>query len=541
MTDVPEPHAPPAQSLSALAPLKTPAFRLLWTAGLLSNTCLWLNDVAAAWLMTTLTTSPVIVALVSSAATLPMFLLGLPSGAVADIVDRKRYLLVTQAWVGSVAILTALAVGSGVINATLLLVLTFANGAGLAMRLPVMAAIVPTLVDKAQLPAALALNGVAMNASRIIGPTLAGVIIASAGSTYVYILNAVLATIVGVLVLRWKHEPQTTSALPGERFLGAMRVGVQYVRQSQRMRVVLLRVMLFFVQSSALMALLPLLARRMHGPSAGAFSMLLAAMGAGAITAALSMPRLRQRYTPDQMMRRGSLIHAAASITVAFAPNLWVAVPAMFFAGTAWLAVANSLSISAQMALPDWVRARGMSIFQMSLMGSSAIGSALWGQVAGFSGVQAGVTIGSCAGVVAMLLLRHVKLSDASLDDLTPQRTWTPPVSAVPVDPDAGPVLVTIEYFVDPGRVDDFKAVMQDSRRTRLQHGALAWELFRDSADPRRWIEYFIDESWVEHLRRFDRTTAGDVALRERRLAFHVGDRPPVVSRFVAEPMRRPS
>ena len=264
-------------------------------------------------------------------------------------------------------------------------------------------------------------------------------------------------------------------------------------------------------------------------------------MGAGAIVAALTMPRLRERYSPDRLMRRGTLIHAAASVTVAFAPNLWVAAPAMFFAGTAWLAVANSLSISAQMALPDWVRARGMSIFQMSLMGSSALGAALWGQVAGLTGVQTGVVIGSCTGVLAMLLLRHVTLSDASVDDLTPQRTWTPPVSAVPVDANAGPVLVTIEYFVDPERIDDFKAVMEHSRRTRLQHGALAWELFRDSADPKRWIEYFIDDSWVEHLRRFDRVTAGDVALRARRLAFHVGDKPPVVSRFIAEPLRRAS
>ena len=225
--------APP----SSLAPLKGPVFRMLWLAWLAANVTMWMNDVAAAWLMTTLTDSAVMVALVQAASTLPVFVLGLPSGALADIVDRRRYFAVTQLWVACVALLLCLASLAGALSAPLLLALTFANGIGLAMRWPVFAAIVPDLVPRHELPAALALNGVAMNMSRVIGPVLAGALLAGAGSAAVFALNAVLAIVAFVLILRWKSQ-RKVSALPGERFLGAMRVGLQHVAQSPRMRAV---------------------------------------------------------------------------------------------------------------------------------------------------------------------------------------------------------------------------------------------------------------------------------------------------------------
>lgn len=523
-------------STTAWAPLSLPVFRMLWGAWVVANTTMWMNDVAAAWLMSTLTPSPVMVALVQTASTMPVFLLGLGSGALADILDRRRFLVVTQFWVSGTATLLCLATLSGVIDPVLLLVLVFLNGVGLAMRWPVYSAIVPNLVPRVQLPAALALNGVAMNASRIIGPIVAGALIASAGTEYVFVLNAVLSLAAALVILRWKTEKKT-SALPGERFLGAIRVGVQYVRQSDRMRSVLLHVVIFFSQSTALIALLPLLARRIDDGSAMTFTVLLASMGVGAIASAFVLPRFRGR-TRDELLRNGSQVQAAAMTAVAFSPNLWLALPMMMIAGGAWLISANSLSVSAQLALPDWVRARGMSIYQVALMGGAGLGAALWGQVAAWSDERISIAAAAVVGTGLLWLTRRHTIDGGVEEDLTPQ-SWKAPITRHPVDPGAGPVLTMIEYRIDPARVDEFRSVMQETRRSRLRGGALSWELFRDTLDPDRFIEYFVDENWVEHLRRFDRFTASDIALRQRRLALHVGDEPPKVTRSIAETLER--
>ncbi len=521
-----------AASLSPLAPLTVPVFRMLWLTWVAANTCMWMNDVAAAWLMTTLTTSPILVALVQSASTLPVFLLGLPSGALADILDRRRYFIATQFWVAAVALVLCVAIMAGGMTAPLLLALTFANGIGLAMRWPVFAAIVPELVSRPQLPAALALNGVAMNASRIIGPLLAGAIIASAGSAWVFVLNAVLSVISGLVIMRWKrtHVP---SPLGRERLGSAMRVGVQFVRQSPRMRAVLWRISIFFLHATALMALLPLLAKGLEGGGAGTFTLLLASMGAGAITAAMFLPRLRQAMARDVLVMRGTMLQAAATAVMAVAPNVYVAVPAMFVGGMAWITTANSLSVSAQLALPNWVRARGMSIYQMSIMGATALGAAVWGQVATLTDVHTSLGLAAATGVVAMALVQRLVADRSIEEDLSPSHAFKAPVANAP--PGAGHLVVTIEYFIDPDRATEFRAVMQESRRSRLRQGALGWQLLHDISQPARYVERIEDESWTEHLRRFDRVTASDVALRERKLAFHVGDAPPRVTRWAVE------
>ncbi len=521
-----------AASLSPFAPLSVPVFRMLWLTWVAANTCMWMNDVAAAWLMTTLTTSPILVALVQTASTLPVFLLGLPSGALADILDRRRYFIATQFWVAAVALVLCVAILAGGMTAPLLLALTFANGIGLAMRWPVFAAIVPELVSRAQLPAALALNGVAMNASRIIGPLLAGAIIASAGSAWVFVLNAVLSVLSGLVIMRWKrtHVP---SPLGREKLPSAMRVGLQFVRQSPRMRAVLWRISIFFLHATALLALLPLLAKGLEGGGAGTFTLLLASMGAGAITAAMFLPRLRQSMARDVLVIRGTALQAAATGVMAVAPNVYVAVPAMFVAGMAWITTANSLSVSAQLALPNWVRARGMSIYQMAIMGSTALGAAVWGQVATVTDVHVSLGIAAATGVVAMALVQRLAADRSMEEDLSPSRAFKAPVADVP--PGAGHLVVTIEYFIDPARAAEFRVVMQESRRSRLRQGALGWQLLHDISQPARYVERIEDESWTEHLRRFDRVTASDVALRDRKLAFHVGDAPPRVTRWSVE------
>jgi MFS family permease len=525
---------PSAAPVSPIGPLRQPVFRMLWLAWLAANVTMWMNDVAAAWLMTSLTSSVVMVALVQAASTLPVFVLGLPSGALADIVDRRRYFAITQLWVALVAVVLGVLSFAGYLSAPLLLALTFANGIGMAMRWPVFAAIVPELVSRDDLPAALALNGIAMNMSRVIGPIVAGALLAGAGSPYVFLLNAVLSVVAFALILRWKGQ-RKASALPGERFVGAMRVGLQHVMQSPRMRIVMTRVFLFFLQSTSLTALLPLVARQLGG-GASTFTLLLAAMGCGAITSALFLlPRLRTRLGRDEFVRYGTVIHALASVVVALSPSLWLSLPAMFVAGGVWLSVANSLTVVAQMSLPNWVRARGMSIYQMALMGGSAAGAALWGYVADHSSVPASLIAAALIGPAVLLATRRLTVGNVVDEDLTPAQATVNFTPAIELHPDAGPVMVTVEYQIDPARAEAFAAVMRETRRARLRQGALSWGLFRDAAEPGRYIEYFVDESWVEHQRRHERFTAADVGLRERRLGFHVGPQPPRVQRYVAD------
>lgn len=505
---------------------------MLWSAWLTANVCMWMNDVASAWVMTSLTTSPIWVALVQTASTLPVFLFGLPSGALADILDRRRYFIFTQFWVAATAIALFAAIVSGVMTAPLLLALTFANGIGLAMRWPVFVAIVPSLVSRPELPAALALNGVAMNASRIVGPLIAGALIASAGSAYVYLLNAALSLIAGFVIMRWRHE-HVPSPLGRERLSRAMRVGVQFVLQSARLKAVLLRVSVFFFHSTALLALLPLVARGLHDGGAATFTLLLASMGGGAIIAVMFLPRLRQATSRDVLVMGGAVLQAASTAVVALSPGVSIAVPAMFMAGMAWITTANSLSVSAQLSLPDWVRARGMSIFQMGIMGASALGAALWGQLATVTSVQTSLLIAGFSGVLAMVAAYWLVIDRDMEEDLTLSRALKAPNAEVP--PENGHIMAMIEYHIDPQRAAEFRLLMEASRRSRLRQGALKWDLLEDIADPGRFVEQILDESWTEHLRRFERVTASDVALRERKLAFHLGESPPLVTRYVVK------
>jgi MFS family permease len=397
-------------AVMAFEPLRLPVFRTLWLAWMMANTIMWMNDVAAAWLMTSLATSAVWVALVSAAATLPVFVLGLPSGALADMVDRRRYFMATQWWVAAIACVTGIAVVAGWMTAPLLLVLTFANGMGMAMRWPLFAAIVPDIVPRAHLPQALALNSVAMNSARILGPLLAGALIAAAGSEWVFVVNAAFSVAAGWLIMRWpREEDLQLRSRTRQDFVSAIGVGVRFVRSSPAMRAVLLRITLFFLHSTGLVALMPLVARGLPGGTARTFTLLLACMGAGAICAALQMPRTRRFVAVRHLILYGTVLQAVGMLAVAHAPSLWLALPALFISGLGWFSVANSLTVSAQAALPDWVRARGMSIFQMSLMGAMAGGAALWGQVATWTSVQDSLSIASGSAVLLMFLAdRHV-------------------------------------------------------------------------------------------------------------------------------------
>ena len=528
---LPAPEEPRVERASAWAPLRVPTFRMLWLVWLASNTCMWMNDVAAAWVMTSLTTSPMLIALVQTASSLPVFLLGLPSGALADILDRRRYFMVTQFWIAANAAVLFVVAFLDMLTAPLLLALVFTNGIGLAMRWPVYAAILPEVVPRSQLGDALALNAVAVNTSRVVGPLAAGAIIAAAGDHWVFGLNFVMSIIAGFVLYRWKRETKP-SVLPGERFIGAMRLGFQFVRESRRMRDALVRTASFFLHSTAIFALLPLVAKGLEGGGAGTFTILLAALGAGAITTATQLPRIRTRWNRDRIVLMGSIWNAFGIAALALAPNIWVAAPAQFVSGAAWIMVANSVTIAAQLALPDWVRARGMAIYQMAIMGGSALGAAIWGKLAELTSIP--VSLGAAAGsmLVALAFTRHRTLEGS--EDHTPTHPFDEPVPARVVELDEGPVMVTIEYLIDPGRSTEFDAVMSETRSARLRAGAVSWGLFEDLQRPGRWVEYFACDTWADYLRRFDRFTAADEKLQHRRHALHIAEEPPRISRFVA-------
>ncbi|TXI12409.1 MAG: MFS transporter [Polynucleobacter sp.] len=528
----------PAQELIKWwAPLKFTTFRMLWIVWLTANTCMWMNDVAASWLMTSLTTSATMIALVQTASNLPVFLLGLPSGALADIFDRRKYFLFTQIWVAVNACVLFITVAFDLLNPSSLLLLTFLNGVGLAMRWPVFAAIVPQLIPKDHLSPALALNGIAMNTSRIIGPILAGAVIAYAGIAEVFALNVIFSIMAAVIIYRWQFQAEV-STLPGERFIGAMRVGWQYIGQSKRIKTVLLRVFFFFMQSSALLALLPLIAKDHFGGDAQTFTLLLACLGFGAVLAASQLPRIRSGWNRTQLANAGSITQAISSIGVIFCPEVWMALPLLIISGMAWICVANSLTISVQLCLPNWVKARGMSFYQVSLMGGSALGAALWGKVTELSTIEAGVISGNLVGLLLLAFIFHKKIEGTIEEDLTPVCPIEHPDTSQQVDMAAGPVMISIHYQIKPENQEEFRSIMTESRKLRLMQGALTWSLFEDHQDSEAFVEYFVFDTWADYLRRFDRFTIQDLKMQEARHALHAGDGPPKIVREIASKLK---
>ena len=525
-------NSPVQEDQSIFTPFEQPVFRMLWGCWLVANICMWMNDVAAAWMMTSMNVTPIWVALVQSAATLPVFLLGLPCGALADILDRRKFLIFTQIWIAVIAVILSLLVFFGNLSPVMLIALTFCNGIGLAMRWPVFSSVVPELLPKSQMPSGLALNAVSMNTSRVVGPLLAGAIIASMGSAWVYALNAVMSVISALIMSTWKRE-KVANPFGREKLWSAMRVGVQFISQSAHFQGVLIRIAIFFFSSTALIALLPLVAKSLNGGDAGTFTICLACMGLGAISAAVFIPRLRMMYSRDQLITRGCILQTIAMVVIAFNHIPILTMACMCLAGAAWISTANTLSVSAQMGLPDWVRARGMSMYQMAIMGSSAFGAALWGQVATDASVPISLTLAALSGLLGTLLVNHLKPDEGLEDDLTPSHALIPP--SHPKPPQVGHIMMTIEYIIDPKRSADFLELMQESRRSRLRHGALRWELLHDVTRPERYVEVVEDESWNDHLRRFDRISESDITIRDRKMAFHTLEFPPIVSRYLME------
>lgn len=500
---------------------------------MVSNTGTWMHEVGAGWLMTSLAPSPRMVAAVQAATSLPIFLLALPSGALADIVDRRRYLIATQVWMACAAGLLGFLTLAGFTTPWILLIGTFALGTGMAMAAPAWGATTPELVPRVDLPGAVALNSMGMNVSRAIGPALAGAIIGAAGSGAVFLLNAVsFVFVIGVLV--WWRRERRRSALPVERFLGALKAGLRYTRNAPMLLDAMLRGAAFFVPGSASWALLPLIARQQLGGGAALYGWLVACIGAGAVAGALVLPALRRHVSRDRLVAGASLLFATSLAILGLSRQAWLVAAAMVLNGAAWIAVLSSLFTVAQLALPSWVRARGLAAFMAVFMGSMAGGSLLWGHVAGEIGIARAMLVAAVAMAVAALLTRRFSLGIADRVDLSPSLHWPAPAQGKGIAPDRGPVMVTVEYRIDPRDTDNFLALLREMRRVRRRDGAFFWETFIDAADPARVLEVFMVESWLEHLRQHDRVTVEDRLIQERLRACHQGPGEPVIAHFVA-------
>lgn len=522
-----------ARPVSAWAPLRQPVFRMLWIASVVSNVGTWMREVGAGWLMTTLAPTPVMVALVQAANTLPVFLLALPAGALADIVDRRRYLIVSQAWMMVAALLLGVLTVAGATGAWTLLALTFALGIGNAMMMPAWGAVMPELVSRGELPAAVGLNAMGMNVSRAIGPALGGLIVLAAGPGAVFLLNAVSFVGVIVALVKWRHQVKV-SELPAERLMGAMRAGLRYARHSPDFQAVLVRSTAFMMFASAPWALLPLIVRNQLAGGAGAFGLYLGCIGVGAVGGAVLLPRLRGRVSRDSVVAVASAVFAAMTGVLAYTRSPYLAGLALLVSGGAWLSAGSSLMTAAQIALPGWVRARGLGLIWVVFMGGMALGSAAWGSVAEGFGIPtalAASAAGALAGVGATWRFR-VGRHDAV--DLAPSMHWPTPMVATELEHDQGPVMVTVEYLINPARRDEFTAMMGAVRRMRRRDGAFFWDLFNDIEDPGRFVETFMVESWLEHLRQHERATMADRKISARARGFHLGMEPPRVTHLVA-------
>lgn len=524
--------APP---VSAFAPLRKALFRSLWVATLASNIGTWMQNVGAGWLMTSLSSSPAMVALVSAAGNLPMFLFALPAGALADVMDRRRVLLWTQSWMFLCAAALGVCTALGAINAWSLLFLTAALGIGAAFNAPAWQATTPEIVSPDELPAAISLGSAGFNLSRAIGPALGGLVVAAAGPAANFGLNALSFLGVIFVLARWRRE-RKSSPLPGERFIGAMKTGARYVRHAPEMHAVLARTLAFAACGTALWALLPLVARTELKMGPLGYGALLGCLGAGALGGALAMPRLREKMRIDTVLNFATALFALATLALAFFQNIALVCAALLLGGAAWLAMLSSLNITAQTSIPAWVRARALSVYLLIFFGGMTLGSALWGAVAEHAGLRATFEI-SAAGLLASLVLARVfPLHDTAMHKLVPSLHWPEPaVVTADVPMEGAPVLVTVEYCIQPARAKDFAAAMQALRRHRLRDGAMRWGLFADLAEPGRYMESFIVESWAEHLRQHARATVSDREAEEAALAFHTGAEPPAVRHFIAE------
>jgi MFS family permease len=521
------------KSGSLAAAFRHPVFAVIWTATVVSNVGNWMYSAASGWLMTSLNPDPLVVALVQTASTLPVFLFAIPAGALADIFDKRRFLVVLEVLNTALCVVYAAMVGLGLATPDNLLLFTFLIGAAGALALPAWQSIVPQLVPKEDLTSAVAANSVGVNISRAIGPALGGAAIAGLGIVSPFWINAI--SNLGVLgaLLWWRRPSSSSTVLPAERLGGAIEAGLRYARHSPPLRATLIRAAAFFLFASTYWALLPLLARTQIASGPQLYGILLGAIGVGAVGGAFIMPRLRAKLGPDLLVTGGMVGTAVTLALYGLAHDASVALVASLLAGVSWIAVLATLAVSAQVSLPDWVRGRGLALYTTVFFGCLTVGSVVWGKVAAVLGLPAAHFLAAVGVLVATPLTWRWKLQSATGVDLTPSMHWPAPITSFPIQHDRGPVLVTVEYRIRPQDRQEFLQVLERLGHERRRDGAYRWGVFEDSADEGRIAEIFLVASWTEHLRQHERVTNADRLLQECVDRFHSGDAPKV-THFIA-------
>jgi MFS family permease len=503
-------------------------FAVIWIATVISNIGGWMYNVASGWLMTNLDPNAFIVSMVQVANSLPMFLFAIPAGALADIVNQRRFLIFGESCITIVSAAFAALVWLHLITPGSLLVFSFIVTVGSAMTAPAWQTVVAQLVPKADLPSAVAANSVGINVSRAIGPALGGVLVGALGIAAPFWLDAFSNVGVIAALIWWRAPKKSSSSLPPEPFGSAIRTGLRYTRFSPYLRATLIRTIAFFVFGSAYWALLPLVARTQIAGGPALYGVLLGAIGASAVGGAFLLRRFREKLGADSLVAAASLGTSIATALFAIAHHPATAVIASFIAGASWIAAVSSLNVSAQVSLPEWVRGRGLAMYVTVMFGALTLGSAIWGQLAAVAGLPAALFLAAAGAVIAIPLTWRWKLQTGAGVDFSPSMQWPDPVTTHAIEADRGPVLVTVEYRIDPQNRKAFLHVLRQNSRARRRDGAYDWGIFEDPADEGRFIETFMTDSWLEHLRLHRRVTKGDRISEQAARRFQIGDGPKI-------------
>ncbi|MBE9606975.1 MFS transporter [Acetobacteraceae bacterium H6797] len=520
------------KSGGSFAPLLRPTFALLWVATVIGNIGSFMRDVASAWLVTDLAAGPAAVALIQAAATLPIFLLAIPAGVLSDILDRRKFLIAIQVLLAAVSLALLLLAQSGLASVAALAGLTFLGGIGAALMAPTWQAIVPELVPAKDLRNAVALNSLGINIARAIGPAAGGLLLASFGAAVTYGADVASYAIVIVALLCWRRPAAQEDPLT-ERFAGAFRAGLRYARASRELHIVLVRAAIFFVLAAAVWALLPLVARQLLGGDAGFYGLLLGAVGAGAIGGALLLPMLRRKLDTDGLLLASALLSAAVMALLALAPPKSVAIVLLLLLGVAWIIALTTMNGTAQAILPNWVRGRALAVYLTVFNGAMTAGSLLWGTAAELLGVPLTLLVAAVLLAGSGILLYRFRLPRGEAN-LAASNHWPEPLVAAPVEHDRGPVMITVEYRVSAENRPGFLAAVHKLSAERRRDGAYSWGVAEDAAAPEIMIEWFMVESWAEHLRQHRRVSHADADIQNEVRAFHSGPEAPVVRHFLS-------
>lgn len=525
---------------TAQSPLRHRLFRLVYVGSIGTALGYTMQTTVAAWVMATLTTSTWMVALVQTASTLPALLFGLVAGALADIVDRRRLILVTQVLLLAATLMLGLLTLSGLVGPGLLLALTFLVGAGLSLYLPAQQASTNDLVDRDELPRAVALGAVAFNLARAVGPALAGGIAAAVGSGSAMLAASLCFTLMIVAALRMPRRERTLPGVP-ETVLSGVMSGLRFARHSPAMRALVARNVSFSVCAAAFWALLPVIARDQLQLGAGGYGVLSAGFGVGAIVGALVIPGQLQRRSLQAVVTAGAGLWVLAIGLVAVANHVAPALVGAFGCGAAWVSVLASLSAGTQSSAPAWVRARAVSVNLVANQVSLALGSAVWGAVALALGIRLTLATSAVALLVLLVVGRRMTVAIGNESDVTPGARLPELVIAVEPGPQDGPVLIQIRYQVDAPDRAAFLRAIHAVEPVRRRNGAVSWRVFRDLAEDGVYVERFVIESWAEFVRVRARATVADRVLLQQAEQLQRPGVPVGVSRFIGVDRDEPS